>query len=367
MTFRLFGIAGLSFALIGCVDDKPAAATAAAAPDEKGKAADEPKAAAAVAELLQHGLEDAQKGEMEKASEQIGKAVKLDPKNRQGLFFLAAIDQELAGKAADRVKKNEFLLRSADSIRKLRDVDKTLRPREKGLFAFAVYNEACVYAFQKKDDKALASLSEAIEAGFTDSKTLLADADLASLRKRPEFTALTAKIEEVVKKELAELVTNVKTEMTGFKSFPFSFDLPDLEGKSVKLADFKGKVTIVDVWGTWCPPCREEVPHFVELNKKYKEKGLAIVGINYEKGDKDKWKSLISSFVAENHVNYPCVIGDDKTQEMIPEFSAFPTTLFIDREGKVRFKLIGSSPAPVLEAIVTLLLDEPAAKKAATP
>ena len=174
-------------------------------------------------------------------------------------------------------------------------------------------------------------------------------------------------MELVAKKELAELVLKIKGELKDFKSFPFTFDLPDLEDKSVKLADFKGKVTIVDVWGTWCPPCREEIPHFIDLIKKYQDKGLAIVGINYERAEKSKWKPMISSFITENHINYPCVIGDEKTQEMIPEFQGYPTTLFIDREGKVRYKLVGAAPTPVLESIVTVLLDEPAAKKSANP
>jgi thiol-disulfide isomerase/thioredoxin len=360
MTFRLIGAPALAFALFCGLTDTSAVRTASAADDAKAKATDEPKAD--VTELLQKGLQSAQKGDMAKAAELIGKASKLDPKNRQALFFLAAIDQELAGKETDRPKKNELLHRSAERVRALRDLDKTLRPREKGLFSIVIFNDACAYASEKKADQAMASLTEAVEAGYSDAKALAADKDLEPLRSRPDYASLTAKMAEVAKRELAELVTSVKGQLKEFKSFPFTFELPDLNGHPVKLADFKGKVTIVDVWGTWCPPCREEIPTFIAMSDKYKEKGLAIVGINYEQADKSKWKDIISSFVKENKINYPCVIGDEKTQEMIPEFQGFPTTLFVDRGGKVRFKLVGAPPAPVLEAIVTVLLDEPAPK-----
>ncbi|MBI3008883.1 MAG: TlpA family protein disulfide reductase, partial [Candidatus Omnitrophica bacterium] len=57
------------------------------------------------------------------------------------------------------------------------------------------------------------------------------------------------------------------------------FVLKDLEGKDVKLSDFKGKVMILDFWATWCPPCRKEIPHFKELYDKYKSQGLEIIGV----------------------------------------------------------------------------------------
>jgi len=297
----------------------------------------------------------------------IQKATELEPKNRQALNLLGAITLDLSAQAGDRAKKTQLLIDSANAMRKLKAIDNTLRPREKRLFIEALYNEATAYAVEKKDDKAMASLSDVVAAGFSDAKLLANDADFASIRKRPDFAALTAKMEVAARKELDEFMVSIKAELKSFKSFPFTFDLPDLEAKSVKLADFKGKVTIVDVWGTWCPPCREEIPHFVELNKKYKDKGLAIVGINYEHGEKSDWKKVISSFVKENQINYPCVIGDDKTRESIPEFEGFPTTLFLDRDGKVRFKLVGAPPASMLEAIVKVLLDESATKTAAHP
>src|SRR5262249_59973090 len=98
--------------------------------------------------------------------------------------------------------------------------------------------------------------------------------------------------------------------LDGFQSFAFNFELPDLDGKKVSLADYKGKVVIVDLWGTWCPPCREEIPHFVDLYRKYHASGLEIVGINYEMVAGDEAREKVRKYVKENDIPYPCLIGD---------------------------------------------------------
>src|SRR6185312_1739167 len=149
----------------------------------------------------------------------------------------------------------------------------------------------------------------------------------------------------------------VAEEMSQTKSFPFDFELKDTDDKTVALADYKGKVTIVDVWGTWCPPCRKEIPHFAELSKQSKDKGLEIVGINCkEEGTRDEVKTTIKAFAKENKIEYRCVLNDDKTEAKIPGFQGYPTTLFLDRSGKVRLVLVGYTPKAKLEAIITTLL-----------
>ena len=68
----------------------------------------------------------------------------------------------------------------------------------------------------------------------------------------------------------------------------------------MKLADTKGKVTIVDIWGTWCPPCRMEIPHFIALRDNYKDKGVEIIGINKEREPPAKIKATIEEFAKEH-------------------------------------------------------------------
>lgn len=231
-----------------------------------------------------------------------------------------------------------------------------LMEEEQETVANALYCDACALAMTGSAKEAFASLKEAFDTGFSDIDLLDQDKDLVSVRELPEFAVwrknldktLTARAQEKVSKELAE-----------FKSYPFDFVLPDLDGKTTRLGDFKGKVVIVDIWGTWCPPCRAEIPSFVKLQSTYGEKGVAVVGLNYENGEGDEVVRLIKDFVTENKMNYTCLIGDTDTQKQVPDFQGFPTTLFIDRTGKVRLQFVGLHPYSTLEAVVTKLLNEP--------
>jgi thiol-disulfide isomerase/thioredoxin len=323
--------------------------------DDK-KAADEDKKADAKkkdmppGELIDQAQRSTQNGDMKEAIELLEKALKIEPENRTALFLLAIVCQ---GRAAelDRPKNSPLLIKSAEAMRKLRDAHKNLSDQEKFVLAMTLYNEASTYAVEGKQDKALATLNEAIDAGFSNLGQLDEDEELSSLCKSPKFQSIKEKL-------LARAREHVKEMLAENKSFKFDFKLPDLDDKDVSLSDFKGKVTIVGVWGTWCLPCCKEIPHFIDLYKKYQDKGLEIVGINYEHVDKEDVKDTIKMFVKENKIPYPCVIGDDKTQEQIPDFEGFPTTLFLDRAGKIRLKVVGYHSMADLGAIVSMLLDE---------
>lgn len=141
--------------------------------------------------------------------------------------------------------------------------------------------------------------------------------------------------------------------------FPFDFTLIDIHGETVSKSDFAGKVLVVDIWGTWCPPCREEVPHFVDLQDELGPEGLQIVGITYERSDSPQEAiASIKQFTETTEVNYPLLLGTQAIQEQIPDFNAFPTTLFIDRSGNVRLSVVGARSKRELKGIMQKLLDE---------
>ncbi len=225
------------------------------------------------------------------------------------------------------------------------------------------YNEACALALEKKSEEAIKALKEAVDIGFKDMALLDKDTDLESLRSLPEYAEFRTQAEATLKARAeaarAALEKEVEDMLASNKPFDFDFDLSDIEGEPIKKADFEGKVLIVDVWGTWCPPCRAEIPHFVELLKNYREAGLEIVGLNSERvKDEDAALKLIKDFHKQNSMNYRCApVSQEKLRE-IPEFNAFPTTMFFDRSGKVRARLVGYSDFEKLEIIVKKLLDE---------
>lgn len=119
------------------------------------------------------------------------------------------------------------------------------------------------------------------------------------------------------------------------------FVLTDLDGRTISLSDYKGKVLFLNFWATWCPPCRAEIPDFIEAYRENKDKGLEIVGISVD----TKGKDAVADFVAKYKINYPVVLESrSKTQQLIDDYQPgqfIPTTIIIDKEGRIRHKHVG--------------------------
>ncbi|MEK7349191.1 MAG: TlpA disulfide reductase family protein [Candidatus Eisenbacteria bacterium] len=131
-----------------------------------------------------------------------------------------------------------------------------------------------------------------------------------------------------------------------------AFELADLTGQNVSSSAFAGKVVILDFWATWCPPCREEVPHFVQLQSKYRDQGLTVVGLSLDAGGaKD-----VAPFAEEYNVNYTMLIGADDVAKAFGGINSIPTTFVIDRQGKIVKRLVGFTPPEVFEATIAPLL-----------
>lgn len=136
------------------------------------------------------------------------------------------------------------------------------------------------------------------------------------------------------------------------------FSLQNAEGQVVNAAEFKGKVLILDFWATWCPPCREEIPHFIELQNQYGEQGLQVVGISV---DQQGW-AVVKPFIQENGINYPILMYTEDVykdyQELIEPAmrDGIPFTFIIDRQGNVREKFVGYRDKSVFETAIKPLL-----------
>ena len=108
------------------------------------------------------------------------------------------------------------------------------------------------------------------------------------------------------------------------------FELQTLDGKNLKLSDFRGKAVLLNFWATYCGPCKIEMPWFVELQKEYGPQGFQIVGV----ANDDASTEDIARFAKEMGINYPILIGKDSVSDSY-KVSVLPTTFFLDRDGKL--------------------------------
>jgi thiol-disulfide isomerase/thioredoxin len=356
MTWR-FACALTLIVLVGCGrPDSPAPIARKRQPANSGQNNRPVATIESLTFALQHSIQNENNEAALKFAEL---ALGLEPDNISMLLLSAQLAQNLGmtrlKAGGDRETAGEFLIRSADFMRRIQKTGSKLNDLEKEFMCLTYYHEVCAQASKDDLEKAMAALIDAVEVGFKDYRLVESNADLADLRKTQEYQDyFGARREEDLRRRLA--IANEK--LAGQQSFEFDFDLVSTNGNSIKLADYKGKVLIVDFWGTWCPPCLKEIPHFVELLKNHQEAGLEIVGINYERGDATKFKDNINDFAKEFGVTYPCLLGDEVTRKRVKGLNSFPTTLFIDPSGKVRLMVKGYHPYDHLEAIVLALLAE---------
>jgi len=136
------------------------------------------------------------------------------------------------------------------------------------------------------------------------------------------------------------------------------FSLAGIDGGKVSLADYKGKVLMVDFWATWCGPCREEIPQFVELQNRYRDEGLVIIGIS-----KDDDPEPVRRFYQEFRMNYPVAMGTDELDQLYGGVIGLPTTFVIGRDGRIYAKHTGGTDISVFEdEVKTLLAAKPEAE-----
>src|SRR5580658_9573671 len=111
------------------------------------------------------------------------------------------------------------------------------------------------------------------------------------------------------------------------------FTLKDAKGDRLRLADYKGKVVLLNFWATWCGPCKTEIPWFIDFEKEFQSRGFTVVGVSM---DEDGWK-VVNPYVAEHKMNYPVVLANEEVNELYGGIEALPTTLVIGRDGRVAF------------------------------
>lgn len=292
---------------------------------------------------------EAAKDDLPRAIAILETVLKSAPDDRDALYLIGAMAVVQADKTEIKPGRIALFRRSANAFARLQAVYKNLTSYEQAFLVRSRIGEARLLALEGKAVQALGVIKQLLPAGFDDLDSFYEPQDLEAVRNLPAFKSA---LEQAARSGILE-------EMARQKPFPFDFELKDTSDKTVRLAECKGKVTIIDIWGTWCPPCRKAVPHFAELYRGYKDKGLEIIGINCnEGGSPDEVKQKIKEFARQTEIPYRCVLNDETTEKKIPGFQGYPTTLFLDRSGNVRMMLVGYTPKVRLEAIVTTMLAE---------
>jgi thiol-disulfide isomerase/thioredoxin len=143
------------------------------------------------------------------------------------------------------------------------------------------------------------------------------------------------------------------------------FEIAKLDGGSVKSADLKGKVTVLDFWATWCDPCKAEVPDYNALLEKYAGKDFQILGVTMESGTADEIKQK----AAELKIKYPLALGDDKIVDAFGGMLGFPTTFLVTKDGKIQKKFLGEIPGKQKQLVdgIDALLNATPASSAPAP
>jgi thiol-disulfide isomerase/thioredoxin len=130
------------------------------------------------------------------------------------------------------------------------------------------------------------------------------------------------------------------------------FSLQSLDGKTVRLSDFRGKPVVLNFWATWCGPCKIEMPWFVDLQKQYGPAGVQFLGVAMD----DASPKDIAEFAESMKVNYPILIGKESVGDDYGGVQFLPETFYIDRNGKVVDKAFGLKGRGEIEDAVKKLL-----------
>jgi peroxiredoxin len=137
------------------------------------------------------------------------------------------------------------------------------------------------------------------------------------------------------------------------KQANLDFTVKDMNGASVRLADYKGKVILINFWATWCPPCKVEIPEFIALYDTYKDQGLVILGVS---GDDDA--QTLRTFAAEWKINYPMIVGrdEDALLDAYGPLYGYPTSVIVGRDGAVCARHVGPATKEEFEREIKVLL-----------
>lgn len=133
------------------------------------------------------------------------------------------------------------------------------------------------------------------------------------------------------------------------------FTLQSIDGKTVRLSDFRGKAVVLNFWATWCGPCKIEMPWFVDLQKQYGPAGVQFLGVAMD----DASSKDIAEFAQSMKVNYPILIGKEAVGDAYGGVQFLPETFYVDRNGKIVDKAFGLKGRGEIEDDIKKIVGQP--------
>jgi thiol-disulfide isomerase/thioredoxin len=149
------------------------------------------------------------------------------------------------------------------------------------------------------------------------------------------------------------LAAQASAQKSDVKLANLNFSFKDISGQKVSLTAFKGKVILLDFWATWCVPCKQEIPGFIELQKQYGGRGLQILGVSVD----DSLK-MAKEYATGMKMNYPVLLAEGK-EDILKAYDpipSIPVSIIIDRDGRIVARHLGIAAIDVFEREITPLL-----------
>jgi peroxiredoxin len=130
------------------------------------------------------------------------------------------------------------------------------------------------------------------------------------------------------------------------------FTLATLDGQDFRLSDKSGKVIVLNFWATWCPPCREEIPEFIEMQNEFRGDDILFVGVSLDQAG----EAPVRNFAREMQINYPIMIDDGSASAAYGPIATLPTTFLIGRDGQLEGYAYGMVTREMLEPLLRRLV-----------
>ena len=154
------------------------------------------------------------------------------------------------------------------------------------------------------------------------------------------FAAVSWGCQGPEEKEEARNTTTIPVLQNADDASGIQLTLDGINGETIKLSDFADRVVLIDVWDTWCSPCKKGIPEFIEIYKEYKDKGVVILGIAGGRLGRE----AVKDFVEEYGMTYPVAMISRSVMEQLGSIEAIPTAFLLDRKHKVVKKYVGYHP-----------------------